>query len=89
MIMVLNKDWGGFHLPKEFCDQHGFHRYDDIERDDFRLVEFIQAHGGEYKGDGVILCAVKIPDEATDWEMDEYDGFESITYVVGGKIHHA
>lgn len=88
MIMVLNKTWGGFHLPKEFCDQYGFYRYDDIERDDFRLVEFIQSHDGEYKGDRVILRVVEIPEEATDWEMNEYDGFESITYVVNGKIHH-
>jgi hypothetical protein len=32
---------------------------------------------------------VAIPDEATDWELDEYDGFERVTYVVGGKLYHA
>lgn len=90
MIIVLNKAWGGFALPREFCEKYGFDRYDGIDRrDDHRLVEFVQSHGGEYKGDGVILRVVEIPDEATDWEMDEYDGFESITYVVDGKIYHA
>lgn len=89
MIMVLNKDWGGFALPKEFCGQYWYNRYDDIERTHMGLIDFVQAHGGEYKGDGVILRAVEIPDEATDWEMNEYDGFETITYVVDGKIHHA
>lgn len=89
MIMIINKDWGGFHLPKEFCEEYGFGRYDNIERDDFRLVEFIKAHDGKYRGDGVILYAVEIPNEATDWEVNEYDGFESITYVVDGKLYHA
>ena len=28
-------------------------------------------------------------DEATDWEMDDYDGIETITYVVDGKLYHA
>lgn len=89
MIMVLNKAWGGFALPHEFCEQYGCDKYDDIERDDPRVIEFVQSHGGEYKGDGVCLRAVEIPDMMTDWEMDEYDGVESIIYVVDGKIYHA
>lgn len=89
MIMVLNKTWGGFALPREFCEEYGFDRYDDIERDDLRLVEFIQVHGGEYKGDGVRLRLVEIPDTMTDWETNDYDGIETITYVVDGKIYHA
>lgn len=89
MIMVLNKAWGGFALPREFCEQFGCDKYDDIERTDPRIIEFVQTHGGEYEGDGVRLRAVEIPDTMTDWEMDEYDGVESIIYVVDGKIHHA
>ena len=34
------------------------------------------------------LKVVEIPEEATDWEINEYDGLESITYVVDGKLHH-
>lgn len=89
MIMVLNKTWGGFSLPSAFCKQYGLDKYDDIERDDPRLVKFIKSHGGEYKGDGVRLRVVEIPDTMTDWEMDEYDGVESIIYIVDGKIYHA
>jgi len=89
MIMVLNKTWGGFGLPREFCEEYGFDRYDDIDRDDPRLVEFIQSHGGLYDGDGVRLRLVEMPDTMTDWEMNDYDGIETITYVVDGKIYHA
>lgn len=35
-----------------------------------------------------VLMVVEIPDNATDWELDEYDGLESIIYVADGKIHH-
>ena len=89
MIMVLNKTWGGFALPREFCKEYGFDRYDDIDRDDPRLVEFVQSHGGLYDGDGVRLRLVEIPDTMTDWETNDYDGIESVTYVVDGKIYHA
>lgn len=89
MIMVLNKTWGGFALPKEFCEKHNMSRYTDIARDDSRLIDFVQSHSGKYKGDGVILKVVEIPAEATDWEMDDYDGVETITYVVDGKLYHA
>ena len=29
-----------------------------------------------------------LSDEATDWQLQEYDGIESIIYVVNGKINH-
>lgn len=35
------------------------------------------------------LEIAEIPDEAMDWKLDEYDGLESVTYVVDGKIYHA
>jgi hypothetical protein len=89
MIMVLNKSWGGFALPREFCGEYNFDRYDEIARDDPRLVEFVQSHGGLYEGDGVRLRLVEIPDTMTDWEKNDYDGIETITYVVDGKIYHA
>lgn len=89
MIMVLNKSWGGFALPREFCREYNFDRYDEIARDDPRLVEFVKSHGGLYEGDGVRLRLVEIPDTMTDWEKNDYDGIETITYVVDGKIYHA
>lgn len=89
MTIILNRCWGGFHLPEEFCQTYGMDRYDDIDRDDPRLVEFVKAHGGEVKEGTTRLVVVEVPDDCTDWEMDDYDGMESITYVVGGKLYHA
>lgn len=31
---------------------------------------------------------VEIPDNVTDWEISEYDGWESVVYVLDGKIYH-
>lgn len=81
MKMVLNKDYGGFGYGVA-------EKYNDIinhcERTDAELIEFVETHPDEC-GD---LKVVEIPEEATDWELDEYDGLESVTYVVGGKIYH-
>ena len=59
----------------------------DFEGDRFNteLVEFVETHPNEC-GD---LAVVIIPEEATDWEMDECDGWESVIYVLNGKIVHA
>ena len=88
MTLVLNRGWGGFSLPQDFCNTYGFSRYDDIDRDDPRLIDWVTDHL-DHKGKCFDLACVEIPDNATDWELGEYDGWESIIYVVDGKIHHA
>lgn len=85
MKLVLNRNWGGFHLPKEFCELYDCSAYDDIERNDSRLVSFIENKGGKF-GD---LKIVEIPDDNTDYRIDDYDGMETVTYVVGGKMYDA
>lgn len=88
MVMILNKCFGGFHLPADFCDAYGFRTYDDIARDDARLVAYVLDRG-VIKDGCATLVPVAIPDYATDWEVNEYDGMESVTYVVDGKLYHA
>lgn len=88
MKLVLNKCYGGFHIPYEVCQSLGCTKYDEIDRDHFALVEFVEERG-EYKEGFSCLRVVTIPETATDWEVNEYDGFETVTYVVDGKIHHA
>jgi len=93
MRIVINTCYGGFHIPDEVCETYGLSRYDDIDRTDLRLVEFVEAHADEdgcfCENCGTVLEVVEIPDTCTDWELSEYDGLESITYVVDGKIRHA
>lgn len=84
MKMVINANYGGFGL--DVAEQ-----YEDWVRDfegdrfNAELVEFVETHPDEC-GD---LAVITIPEEATDWEMDECDGWESVIYVLNGKIVHA
>lgn len=89
MRIVVNKCYGGFHLPEEFCTAYGFDRYDEIDRTDTNLANFVQANGGMVRDSLACLQITEIPDEVSDWEISEYDGYESVIYVLDGKIHHA
>lgn len=87
MKLVINTTFGGFCLPDEFCELHGLERWEDVLRDQPELVSYVEAQG-RVQTLGGKLKVVEIPEEATDWELNEYDGLESITYVVDGKLHH-
>ncbi len=90
MKIVLNKDYGGFNLPEGFKSLYHITTLDEewaVERTDERLIDYVGLNGVDVKYGH--LKVVEIPDTCTDWELDEYDGFESIAYVVDGKIHHA
>lgn len=94
MKFVLNKCYGGFGLSdwalwKLYIDPHNIDWDDFPARDDPELVSLVEQYPNKVSGDCAELQVVEIPDNTTDWEMDEYDGFESITYVVDGKIYHA
>ena len=90
MKIVLNKAYGGFNLPEGFKTLYNITTYDEewaVERTDERLIHYVELNGGEQRYGELVV--VEVPDTCTDWELDEYDGFESIIYVVDGKIHHA
>lgn len=89
MKIVINREYGGFSLPEAFCERYGFDTYDDIDRTDKRLINFVEDNGGEVEVFCEILEITEIPDTATDWEIFEYDGLETVIYVLDGKIHHA
>lgn len=90
MKIVINKKYGGFSLSEAAVRALGLEsEYDDIERTDPGLITLVEANPEGTSGYCAKLSVVEIPDTATDWELNEYDGFESITYVVDGKIHHA
>ena len=84
MKMVINANYGGFGL--DVAEQYEYWVRDfEGDRTNAELVEFVETHPDEC-GD---LAVITIPEEATDWEMDEYDGWESVIYVLNGKIVHA
>jgi hypothetical protein len=84
MKIVINGDFGcyGSDVTGQYKNFVIEHRDD---RTNAELVEFVETHPHEC-GD---LCVVEIPDTATDWDINEYDGFERIIYVLDGKLHYA
>lgn len=95
MEIVINECYGGFSLSKEAYewlglewDGYGF-KYDSSEkRTDPKLIECVKTLKEKASGRASNLQVVKIPEEATDWKISEYDGCESIIYVVDGKIKY-
>lgn len=86
MKMVINCTYGGFRLPKKFCELYGMGPYSSIDRTDKRLISYVETNNDI---DCSSLCIVEIPDTATDWALNEYDGAETVIYVVDGKIQYA
>jgi hypothetical protein len=90
MKIVVNKCFGGFSLSDAAVKAlHLNSPYDDIERTDDKLVHLVETDADAASGYCAKLRVVELPDNTTDWELDEYDGAESIIYVVKGKIYHA
>jgi len=54
--------------------------YSNIERDDPLLIQVIEELGAEANGDHASLVVVEVPDDVK-YEIDEYDGQESIHEV--------
>lgn len=89
MKLVLNKTYGAFKMPPEIMDKYGYESpYDSIARDNPDLIEYVERYGYDYPR-GTCLKVVTISDEATDFEILEYDGVESVVYVVDGKLYWA
>lgn len=92
MTFVLNKCYGGFSLSAFAVEKLGvedeYAFLNELEMD--ALASLIREFGSEKcSGRNANLQVVEVPDTCTDYEIDEYDGFEIITYVVNGKLCHA
>lgn len=83
MKIVVNADFGGFGygVSKEY--EECVFAYEN-DRANPELVAFVENHPDDC-GD---LAIMTIPDDATDWDIQEYDGNENLIYVVNGKIHY-
>lgn len=88
MKIVINRDYGGFRIPKELVNElHVADEWDyyDVSRTDPRLIKGVE-NGSDNGGDLIVL---EIPQDATDHMITEYDGKETLYYVIDGKIHCA
>lgn len=87
MKIVINNDYGGFGMyvterARQMFQEAG---YSGEERTNKDLINFVKNNPDEC-GYHIV---VKIPDEATDWTILEYDGLEEVIYVLNGKIYYA
>lgn len=84
MKIVINGDFGGFGYGGDL-------RYEDMvrsyegDRTNSELIQFVE-NNPHLCGD---LKVVIIPDSATDWDIHDYNGLESVIYVEDGKIYWA
>ena len=94
MKIVVNKCYGGFSLNQKFLDHvEKLHpNYFEIEPDERVnpfIIEELEKYPEDASGDCASVCIVEIPDEATDYYIQDYDGYEDVLYVLDGKIHFA
>ena len=91
MKMIINNCYGGFDIRREILDKFKLNMYsegDDVIRSNPQLIKMIEA-GEDISAASAELKVVEIPDESTDWYLDEDDGWESVIYVLNGKLHWA
>ena len=89
MKIILNECYGGFSIAKEWADLLGVYPHDEEKlRFNEVLIKAIEA-GLQVSDFHSELRVITIPDNATDYKITEYDGCESLIYVVDGKLHWA
>jgi hypothetical protein len=96
MKVVINRCFGGFSVSKEIYEMMGLewdgygYAFDD-DRTNEKLIECIEKIGTEKSSEEyrfASLEVVEIPDNATDWEISNYDGVEEVIAVIDGKLVH-
>ena len=83
MKIVINANFGGYgcDVSEQYVDL--VDRYEG-DRTNPELVAFVENHPNDC-GD---LAVMTISDNATDWDIQDYDGNETLIYVVDGRIHY-
>lgn len=89
MKLIINGCYGGFRIKDEVMERLGLTSQDSEEtRTNPDLIALIES-GEDVNDRCANLVVVELPDNCTDYYIDEYDGFESVIYVVDGKLHWA
>lgn len=104
MKVLINTGYGGFSPAgalKKWGERYGAKdRWEEVEwdmgdkaianRTNPNAIRIVEELGSQaVSGPSSHIEIVEIPDAATDWQINDYDGSESIIYVVDGKIHWA
>ena len=87
MKFVINDCYGGYSFSTDFLLIYG-KEIESLERNGPKLVTAVEEFGLRNASSTYSrLCIREIPDDATDYSIEEYDGAESIVYVKDGKLH--
>lgn len=105
MKVLINAGFGGFSPAgalKEWGNRFGVRDYWGEEpewdygpeamanRTNPNAIRIVEELGSRaVSGPSSNIEVVEIPDNVTDWQINDYDGSESVIYVVDGKIHWA
>lgn len=92
MKVIYNACFGGFGFSDEAEQYFSVHGVADHQLTTFEeertnpiRVEYVESHINTVSDGFAKLRIAEIPDNATDWWIDEYDGLESVWYVLDGK----
>ena len=86
MKVIINNDFGGFGVKHEIMERLGYQNEHDWDlRTDERLIKMVE-DGKDVGDDYSALVICTLPDNTTDWDISDYDGMETLLYVVDGKI---
>lgn len=89
MKIVINDCYGGYSYSQDFLLKYG-KEIGELERNDPKLVAAVEEFGLRNASNTYsALCIKEIPDDATDYYVNEYDGAEEVIYVKDGKLHWA
>lgn len=92
MKVIINVCYGGFSLPTKILkelsidDRIFYYQSDKDVRTNKELIRRFEDHPEVFEDALCELKVVEVPDEATDWLINEYDGWEYIYAVVNGKL---
>lgn len=102
MEVILNVTYGGFMIPDDVYDRLGIDSRSELANDikwcqkkarsDKKVVEAFKESIKYWKAKGEPLddlAIAVIPDKSTDYIITEYDGLETLYYVLDGKIYYA
>ena len=88
MKVVLNRCYGGFSLSHKFCDAYPQFKCYGEDQDNQELIKCIEEFGiNNAQGVNAEFEIFELPNETTDYYIDEYDGYNQLIYVVNGKLN--
>ena len=87
MKIVINDCYGGYSLSPWALKILGINNSNELRRENPRLVFYVEGNAIEAAGRNAHLRVVEVPSDATDYEIVEYAGKESVVYVKDGHLH--